>query len=102
MGEVVRRRAVARGVVQGVGYRAGCAAQARRLGLEGWVRNLPEGTVEIEVQGPPAAVGYLLEWCGHGPPGAHVEGIDLRTFEPAPGGTGFRVLPYQPSAGEPP
>jgi acylphosphatase len=62
--------------VQGVGFRASAAHEARRLGLSGWVRNLPDGTVELEARGAPAAVDALVAWLGHGPRGARVTGVD--------------------------
>jgi acylphosphatase len=72
-----RVRVVVRGRVQGVGFRAATAYEARRLGLAGWVRNLPDGGVEVEARGPTAAVDALVAWLGHGPSYAHVSGIDV-------------------------
>jgi acylphosphatase len=66
------RLIVVRGRVQGVGFRASCAAVARRLGTSGWVRNRPDGTVEVAVIGPEPAVAELTDWCHHGPPAARV------------------------------
>ena len=54
------------GRVQGVYYRASARAEATRLGLTGWVRNLPDGRVEAVVQGPPEVVQQLVNWCWHG------------------------------------
>jgi acylphosphatase len=68
---------VVRGRVQGVGFRASAAHEARRLGVDGWVRNLPDGQVEVEASGPPAAVDALCAWLGQGPRGARVTGVDL-------------------------
>jgi acylphosphatase len=70
-----RARAIVSGRVQGVSYRAETASQARRLGVVGWVRNRPDGTVELEVEGPPEKVAALLAWCEHGPPAAKVTGV---------------------------
>jgi acylphosphatase len=63
--------------VQGVGFRAATAHEARRLGVEGWVRNLPDGTVEVAAGGAPEAVDALLAWLGQGPRGARVTGVDI-------------------------
>jgi len=70
-----RARAIVSGRVQGVSYRASTIAQARRLGLSGWVRNLRDGTVELECEGDKASVAALLAWCEKGPPGADVTGV---------------------------
>lgn len=68
-----------RGQVQGVGYRASAAEQGRALGLCGWVRNLPNGDVELCAEGPEAVVEQLLVWCHRGPPAARVFGIEVVT-----------------------
>lgn len=68
---------IARGRVQGVGFRAATAHEARRLGLRGWVRNRPEGDVEVLAGGEAASVDALLTWLGHGPRGARVAGLDV-------------------------
>lgn len=67
-----RVRAVVTGRVQGVHYRASTAREAARLGLVGWVRNLADGSVELEAEGADAQVAALLAWCGRGPPLAAV------------------------------
>ena len=64
-----------RGRVQGVGFRASAAHEARRLGIVGWVRNLPDGSVELEARGAPAAVDALCGWLAQGPRGARVKGV---------------------------
>ena len=63
--------------MQGVGFRASTAHEARRLGLRGWVRNRLEGDVEVLAGGNAAAVDSLLIWLGHGPRGARVSGLDV-------------------------
>ena len=72
-----------RGRVQGVGFRASAAHEARRFGVDGWVRNLPDGTVELEARGAPAAVDALCRWLAQGPRGARVTGVDTHEV-PAP------------------
>ena len=69
-------RVVIRGRVQRVGYRAWTEYTALELGLEGWVRNRRDGTVEALFAGPANDVAAMLEACRLGPPGAQVEAID--------------------------
>ena len=57
----------ASGRVQGVFFRASARDEARRLGLTGWVRNVPGGHVEAEVQGDDAALEAFLDFCRRGP-----------------------------------
>jgi acylphosphatase len=87
---VVRVRAVVSGRVQGVWYRQGCRREAERLGVVGWVANRPDGSVEIEAEGPRAAVGDLLAWARRGPARAVVERVVIEDLA-AGGGHGFRV-----------
>ena len=64
------------GLVQGIGFRATSRARAAGLGLSGFVRNEPDGTVYIEVEGPEPALTDFCEWCRRGPPGAEVERVE--------------------------
>ncbi|WP_367027506.1 acylphosphatase [Methylococcus sp. ANG] len=66
------------GQVQGVWYRASAARKAAELGLTGWVRNLPDGRVELVAEGDAETVDALLAWCRRGPPLARVAGLDVR------------------------
>jgi len=75
-------RVVIRGRVQGVGYRAWTEYTALDLGLEGWVRNRRDGTVEALFAGPQEAVEAMLETCGQGPPGARVAAVDRQESRP--------------------
>lgn len=72
---------VIRGRVQGVFYRASARARAEELGLTGWVRNREDGAVEAVAEGPDDRVDAFVRWCGQGPPGARVEGVDLEPGE---------------------
>lgn len=73
----VARRAVVRGRVQGVFFRASTRDRARALGLAGWVRNDPRGTVTIHVEGSAEDVESLLAWASVGPRHAAVVGVDV-------------------------
>jgi acylphosphatase len=72
------------GMVQGVFYRASARDKAVGLGLTGWVRNLPDGRVEILAEGDPRRIAEFLDWCRSGPPRARVE--DCRVIEEPPQG----------------
>ncbi len=64
------------GDVQGVFFRAGVRGEAGRLGgITGWVRNTPEGSVEVMAEGEKGGLESLLEWCRKGPAGASVSGV---------------------------
>jgi acylphosphatase len=67
----------AAGRVQGVWYRASTAQEARRLGLVGWVRNLPDGRVEAVAEGNRATLDALVRFCRKGPPLARVTGLEV-------------------------
>ena len=83
----MRWRLIVTGRVQGVWYRGWTVDQARALGLDGWVRNRRDGSVEILVSGPEEAVGELVGRCRGGPPAATVERVAVEeSEEPAPDG----------------
>ena len=80
----MRRRVIVRGRVQGVGFRWFVREHARTLRLAGWVKNLPDGMVELEVAGPAEKVNELLAYVAEGPDGAVVAGVDdVQISEPA-------------------
>ncbi|HET19975.1 MAG TPA: acylphosphatase [Chromatiales bacterium] len=89
----IARRIVVRGRVQGVYFREGMRAEADRLGVSGWMRNLADGSVEAFLQGKPQAVEGLLEWAHRGPPMARVDGVQVKESHPDPGIEGFNRLP---------
>jgi acylphosphatase len=70
------------GRVQGVYFRAAAREQAQRLHLSGWVRNRPDGTVEVLAEGRQASVQHLVDWCHHGPSAARVTQVDVTWEEP--------------------
>ena len=78
------------GHVQGVGYRAWMLRTARAMGLDGWVRNRADGTVEAWLEGPPEAVAAVEAFCGTGPSEARVERVERESVQ-AEGAEGFRV-----------
>ena len=84
------RRLVVEGRVQGVGFRVSCARRARALGLSGWVRNLPDGSVEVLLQGPQGSVTEVERWCAHGPHLAEVTSVEA-TNEPHTTEHGFAI-----------
>ncbi|MGI9492646.1 MAG: acylphosphatase [Geminicoccaceae bacterium] len=69
------------GRVQGVWFRGWTVREARRLGLDGWVRNCRDGSVEAVFSGPKDAVRDMIERCRQGPPYADVSSIDEMPFE---------------------
>lgn len=71
------------GRVQGVYYRATATEKARQLGITGWIRNLPDGSVEAEAQGTPQALKVFVEWCRKGPPLACVTQVEIEELPPA-------------------
>ncbi len=77
------------GRVQGVGYRAWTEQEATRLGVDGWVRNREDGSVEALVAGPVKPVETLIGHCYQGPSLARVDDIRI-TEEADPGPVGFR------------
>ena len=85
-----RAHVVVRGSVQGVFFRAETRDRARSLGLAGWVRNAPDGTVEAAFEGDDERVASIVEWCRRGPAGARVEGVDVTWVEPE-GTEGFSI-----------
>lgn len=65
------------GQVQGVFFRRSAKLEAERLGIAGWVRNEPDGSVGIMAQGDKKVVDKFIRWCKRGPPFAKVEKVDV-------------------------
>jgi acylphosphatase len=81
MSGVVQRLTI-RGRVQGVGYRYWTRRTATARGLEGWVRNRRDGSVEAVLAGPEQAVSEMIALCRRGPSAAHVDSVDEQPAEP--------------------
>lgn len=87
---LIRRRVVIHGRVQGVFFRDTTRRHAATRGVAGWIRNLPDGTVEAVFEGDREAVEAMVAFCREGPRGAHVERVEVS--EQAPQGLdGFEV-----------
>ncbi|HEY8522033.1 MAG TPA: acylphosphatase [Gammaproteobacteria bacterium] len=76
-------RYVVAGRVQGVYYRASTARRAQELGVHGWARNLPDGTVEVVAAADADTLSALAEWLWEGPPAARVESVTLEEWTDA-------------------
>ncbi len=70
-------RANIEGRVQGVNFRMATAQAADRLGVYGWVRNKPDGSVEALLEGDADRVDAMIKWCHEGPPVASVTGVTV-------------------------
>jgi acylphosphatase len=79
------------GRVQGVAFRYYTRHEARRIGVTGWVRNLPDGRVEVVIRGKDDQVRALVDWCRHGPPGARVDHVDMIKSEAVEEFQGFEI-----------
>jgi acylphosphatase len=77
-----RARVVVAGRVQAVGFRWACKDEARRRGLGGWVRNLPDGSVEAAFEGADEEVDAMVAWCRRGPSWADVTAIEVAEEPP--------------------
>jgi acylphosphatase len=87
---MVRKRVVVSGRVQGVFFRDTCRKLARERGVQGWVRNCPDGTVEAVFEGAPEAVDAVVGWARIGPEEASVDAVEVAEESPE-GLNGFTV-----------
>jgi len=78
------------GRVQGVFFRAEAQARAESLGVAGWIRNAPDGSVEAVFEGDDERVRSMVDWCRRGPSGSRVEDVEVKYEEPT-GEIGFDV-----------
>jgi DNA ligase D-like protein (predicted 3'-phosphoesterase) len=79
--EATAVRAVVRGEVQGIGYRDGALRRAHRLGVMGWVRNAPDGSVLVHAEGPEQAVEELVAFLRDGPRAARVIDVEIESVK---------------------
>ncbi|SFC82138.1 acylphosphatase [Streptomyces aidingensis] len=79
---MIRKRVVVSGRVQGVFFRDSCRSEAIVHRVAGWVRNLPDGSVEAVFEGEPEAVSRLVEWSRRGSPSARVDNVRESEEEP--------------------
>lgn len=86
----VRKRALVTGRVQGVFFRDTCRRVAEEHGVGGWARNLPDGRVEIVLEGGPEDVDRVIAWAREGTPWAHVSGVEV-SDEEVRGESGFSI-----------
>lgn len=93
-------QALISGRVQGVSFRYYTYHEALKLGLHGWVRNLWDGRVEAVFEGNKPDIERMLEWCGHGPPAARVDVVEVDWSEAGGAHSEFKVRPTA-NVGEP-
>jgi acylphosphatase len=86
-----RARILITGLVQGVFFRREMTDLARRLGISGWVRNLPDGQVEALAEGERARLGELIRFCHIGPRGAVVRKVKVEWSDYSGEFRGFRI-----------
>lgn len=91
------KRVIVTGQVQGVFFRDTCRQEATARGVHGWVRNLPDGSVEAVFEGEPEAVDALVEWAHQGPPAAFVDDVEVNGQEPR----GHSAFEVRATAGSP-
>jgi acylphosphatase len=91
----VRTRVVVSGRVQGVWFRESTRRRAEELGLEGWVRNLPDGRVEAELEGEEGAVLSALEFVKEGPEHARVDACEASSLEEVEAPERGRAEPFR-------
>jgi acylphosphatase len=88
---IVRRRFVVRGRVQGVGFRVFVDAKAAAENVHGHARNLPDGSVEVVVEGDDESVDRIARALSRGPASARVDGVDVESLAPTHRATGFSI-----------
>ena len=87
-----RTRILIRGLVQGVLFRREITNMARRIGITGWVRNLPDGRVEAVAEGEKEILEELVRFCRVGPPGARVTSLEVEWSDFKGEFRGFKII----------
>jgi acylphosphatase len=82
MDEKLLYKITVRGYVQGVGFRWSTAREAKIMGITGFVKNMPDGSVYIEAEGPERQLKAFIEWCRKGPDHGFVESVETESFPP--------------------
>lgn len=90
--KTIRAHLYISGTVQGVFFRHYTFETAHKLGLTGWVRNLPDGRVEAVIEGAETKVEEMAEWCRRGPPSAKVTAVDIKREPPGGSFKGFDII----------
>ena len=86
-----RLHLIIKGRVQGVFYRHNTKKKALALNLKGYVKNIPDGNVEVMAEGPESNLKILLEWCWHGSPFSKVDDIEVKWSDSKGNYTDFSV-----------
>lgn len=86
-----RAHIIARGIVQGVSFRANTIKMARELGLKGYAKNMPDGTVEVVAEGPEEKINELIDYCKKSPGASEVSKIDFKFQKAKNEFSGFEV-----------
>lgn len=79
------------GCVQGVGFRYHARKKAQDLSIAGWIRNLPDGRVELIIQGEESALKTMIDWCRKGPDRGFVTALEVEELPIDPTLSGFKV-----------
>lgn len=75
---------IIKGKVQGVYFRASARDVANKLAIKGWIKNMPDGNVEVMAEGKKEQLDKFIEWCRHGPTQAQVKEVRITTAEADP------------------
>lgn len=91
MSSIIQYRITVKGRVQGVGYRYSALREANLLGIKGIVKNLSDGSVYIEAEGPKEILDLFTDWCRKGPGLGHVSSVNVSEY-PVAGYSDFQIV----------